>query len=305
MALLQIHEKSDRQSFGRAKLSYVQALKYSPQNNISCLGKNLFEPKGIMSAVKTLIQVNQDPEAYMSPNFRSWSDKIYDFPAAPEYKDVDIEPILEDEVSVHFNELSFEMLASDKYKDEWWVPIRDILMENLQDIPSGLEVEYYYGSDKGKKAYVSDIFNEDKEPYQMFAYFFGKELKIFSCFVNTDISIDCHYFRDRPYVIHENFGLWKGKLKDFLVSAELLSDALSKIPRDNMAASPWREKTFYTLYGEVKLMHPELGFISMEPQKKEFSPSLTLTDFKYNIPQTLVISKHAKDCLRREDLAHM
>ncbi|MCK5042654.1 MAG: hypothetical protein KAR51_01385 [Candidatus Aenigmarchaeota archaeon] len=303
MELLQISEKADKQSFGRVKLSYDQALKYSPQNNISCLGENLFEPEGILSAVKTLMQVNKNPEAYMSPDFRSGSDKIYDFPSAPEYKDVDIESILEDEVSVHFNKLSFEMLASDKYKDEWWVPIRDILMENLQDIPSGLEVKYFYGDDTIKGSRVSDIFHEDEEPYQMFAYLFGKELKIFSCFVNTGISIDSYYFQDRPYVIHENFGLWKGKLCDFLLSAELLSDALSRIPRDNMAASPWREKIFYTLYGEVKLMHPELGFISMESQKKEFKPSLT--DFKYNIPQTLIISKHAEDCLKGEDLAHM
>ncbi|MCK5235216.1 MAG: hypothetical protein KAJ88_05205 [Candidatus Aenigmarchaeota archaeon] len=305
MELLQISEKSDKQSFGRVKLSYDQALKYSPQNNISCLGENLFEPEGILSAIKTLIQVNKNPEAYMSPDFRSGSDKIYDFPSAPEYKDVDIESILEDEVSVHFNELSFEMLASDKYKDEWWVPIRDILMENLQDIPSGLEVKYFYGDDTIKGSRVSDIFHEDEEPYQMFAYLFGKELKIFSCFVNTNISINCYYFQDRPYVIHENFGLWKGKLSDFLLSAELLSDAISKIPRDNMAANSWREKMFYKLLGEVKLMHPELGFISMEPGKKEFKPSLTLTDFKYNIPQTLIISKHAEDCLKGEDLAHM
>ena len=303
MELLQISEKADKQSFGRVKLSYDQALKYSPQNNISCLGENLFEPEGILSAVKTLMQVNKNPEAYMSPDFRSWSDKIYDFPAAPEYEDVDIESILEDEVSVHFNELSFKMLASDKYKDEWWVPIRDILIKNLQDIPSGLEVKYFYGDGTSKGTRVSDIFHEDEKPYLVFAHLFGKELKIFSCFVNTGISIDSYYFQDRPYVIHENFGLWKGKLCDFLLSAELLSDALSRIPRDNMAASPWREKIFYTLYGEVKLMHPELGFISMESQKKEFKPSLT--DFKYNIPQTLIISKHAEDCLKGEDLAHM
>jgi len=305
MELLQISEKSDKKSFGRAKLSYDQALKYSPQNNIRCLGENLFDHEGILSAVKTLIQVNRDPEAYMSPDFRSWSDKIYDFPAAPEYKDVDIESILEDEVRVHFNKLYFEMLASDKYKDEWWVPIKDILMENLQDIPSGLEAEYYYTDDTGKKIHTSDIFHEDEKPYQMFAYLFGKELRAFSCFVNTGISIDGFYSLNSPHMIHENFGLWKGKLKDFLVSAELLSDTLSKISRDNKAASPWREKMFYELSGEVKLLHPELGFISMEPGKKEFKPSLTLTDFKYNIPQTLIISKHAEDCLKKEDLAHM
>lgn len=286
-------------NIGRANLTNEQAIRYSYQNDIKGLGKYFFNLEGIQEAFKHLVVVNKHPEHFMKPEYKGCRNQLPSFkiPLTSYYNNY-ISPHLNDIVEVYFNGVHYG-IPSHKDKGPWWATLRTLEDRLSKKIP--VKPEWWYGPDG--KEYSSKEFKLQNKPYQGFLRIFGERgLQIFSCFVNGNITIEGWYsnyntIKDCEALEHENMGFWKGTLQEFLYSAEIVQNAISDIV--------WNSKEIGLPHGEIKLVHPELGAISMS----SFKEPLKLQDIageyeiKFCIPATVVMSKKAVDLLMKEELS--
>jgi hypothetical protein len=287
---------------GRANISDELALKYSYQNDIKTLGRFFFDRDGIETALQHLVAINKKPENFMNLEYRAHRTCVPSF-KSPLISYADgiefLQQIANDVVEVYFNGVNFEVQGEEK-KEKWWEHLRTLEVKLEGRIPCGVKPLWCYGP-TGKE-HFSEKFNPKGElsPYQGFLHIFGERgLYIFSCFVNgNNLDISgwySNYGKTKPgdSLVHENMGCWKGTVREFLDSAEALVYALGEVT--------WQNR--YLPNGEVKLVHPELGAISM----RSFPSQVTLTDYLDNcqinlrVPKTLVMSKFAIEMLAKED----
>lgn len=304
--LYMIPKKAEQKTLGRLKISSEQAIKYAPWSDIVCLGKNLFKPKEIEKALMQLIAVNNAPESFICPQFRLTYEKdrfanppvLYRPIIDKEIMD-EFNSIKDDEISVYFNDVNYEIWtnAKERRRKNWWMPIKDRFVERLRDsdLPGGSRTKYYYSN--GGSCVSSPAFLENKTPYQVFVYFFDSELHAYSGSVSDNIRVDGWYSVFEPYLVHENNGLWSGKLSDFLKTTEAISKALANIPKYPIGYDIYGERPTYRLDGEVKLIHPDFGLISM---KNETYDLYVTEDISYKIPKTLILSNDAANLLQKE-----
>jgi len=287
---------------GRANITDEQALKYSYQNDIKTLGRFFFDRDGIETALKHLVAINKKPEHFMNPEYRKHRTYVPSFknPIISYDSMKSLQQIENDVIEVYFNGVHFEVQGEEK-KEKWWEHLRTLEGKLTGRMPSGVKPQWCYGP--SGKEHFSENLNTKNEPYQGFLHMFGERgLYIFSCFVNgNNLDISgwySNYEKIKPgeSFIHENMGRWKGTVREFLDSAEALVYALGSVA--------WQNKCLPN--GEVKLIHPELGAISM----RSFPKKVTLTDYLDNfqidltVPKTLVMSKPAIEMLAKEDTNH-
>jgi hypothetical protein len=287
---------------GRANITDEQALKYSYQNDIKTLGRFLFDRDGIETALKHLVAINKKPEIFMNSEYRAHRTCVPSFksPLMSFAEGIEsLHQVEDDVVEVYFNGIHFEVRGEAK-KEKWWENLRTLEGKLTGRMPCGVKPQWWYGPSGHEHG--SEKFNPKGElnPYQGFLHIFGERgLHIFSCFVNgNNLEIDgsySNYGKIKPGEAfeHENMGCWKGTVREFLDSAEALVYALGEVT--------WQNR--YLPNGEVKLVHPELGAISM----RSFPSQVTLADYLDNcqinlkVPKTLVMSKLAIEMLAKED----
>ena len=187
--------------------------------------------------------------------------------------------------------------------EEHYEQLKSKLENKLGKMPDRKESEWWYGPDGKEKSSGKFKPKDNLNPYQGFVYLFGDALNAFSCFVKGCIDINSrhsnyHTIKPGEALVDENMGCWKGTIEEFLESAKILEHALGHVA--------WGQKDKIGFpNGEIKLVHPELGAISM----KSFGESYKIVNHmeKYQIsvqvPATLVMSKPAVDLLEKEDLS--
>ena len=287
---------------GRANITDEQALKYSYQNDIKTLGRFFFDRDGIKTALQHLVAINKKPENFMNPEYRAHRTCVPSFknPIISYDSMKFLQQIENDVIEVYFNGIHFEVQGEEK-KEKWWEHLRTLEVRLTGRMPGGVKPLWCYGP-TGKE-HFSENLNTKNEPYQGFLHMFGERgLHIFSCFVNgNELTIDgsySNYGKIKPgdSLVHENMGCWKGTVREFLDSAEALVYALGSVA--------WQNKCLPN--GEVKLIHPELGAISMRsfPSKVTLADYLDKCQIELKVPKTLVMSKPAIEMLAKEDTNH-
>ncbi len=294
---------SDEENFGMLHMdgttdcSVEDYTRFIFDNTLQTFGKNLFNTAGITQAVKTLVVASRihDPQIVVSkytnlpPPWRPSNNAI---------KSININYLLERDVTVYFNELRFET----NFEKKKWLDV----FQKFSNVINTKNVEYWYGPSGSE--YPSRVVLEGKPPYQAFCRLFDNTISAFSCFVGPTIMIDGWTNRGTDNFEkygHTNFGKWRGSLKTFLDTTQNIESAIESMDCSNQ-----------TIHGDIKLMIPEYGLIVMRPKKTEhvvqlesFSDRSFVEPNQIILPQTIIMNnnsyKQAMDYFRDNSLRFM
>jgi hypothetical protein len=279
-----------------------ECAKYGYENVIRTLWPGFFDVGGINHAITHLIEMGETSYKGAFWDEMSTAPSRW-YPSSGRDSVAKLNARLDDEVTVCFKEVEFRVKDKRLNQKPWYRMFREFLSQLEKHGMSDTEVKWFYGNEPDQ--YSSSDFNFRKRPYQASVSMFDGALEAFSCFVNGEIKITAWTHDEHPKYDrygHRNFGVWKGKLGDFLERAKTLQLALGSSALDKMSSSMKHCNTGKgTSRGEVKLFHPELGMIAMRPEPIEY-----MAEHRYfaagrrriEDPATLVVNSEALEKMR-------
>ncbi len=274
----------------------TEVSKFTFANDIETLGRFGFNTSGIEDAVRALISINgsSQPERFVSVRGNEpvqW--RPYNI-GMERKEEEEFSKRMQEPVEVYFWDFNAGMVNPNKFgKEPWHNLMRNRFLPLVKDVISGGPIRYDYGTGEYSNKIVTE-FKPDKDrekTWQIWAPFFDNALTAYSCFVNGGISINSWNYTGHPTYErygHSRIGVWKGKICDFVKNAKTIENALRTL---NPSASGGS-------FGEVKMIHPDLGMIVMRSEGKRyeaFHPEFYLrAERRYvNAPKTMIFGKYA------------